>query len=145
MKDEGKDNSTLNTVHGNFMKQRLIWKKGAILLQTLVMSILLSMIAVMVMRWVLARYVLVGRVYRSLAFNARGEGYAFSSFPCEASIWTAGAVCPNWQDKTTGAVANGSKAIDSNPPKSFSLDVISGTTYGPSVQTIEVTGEEKLQ
>ena len=56
------------------MKFRLTWKKGAVLLQTLVMSVLLCMIAVMVMKWVLARYVITGRMYRSSAANIRVKG-----------------------------------------------------------------------
>ncbi|PKM96526.1 MAG: hypothetical protein CVU79_13035 [Elusimicrobia bacterium HGW-Elusimicrobia-3] len=41
------------------------WKKGIVLVQTLVISVILSMIAVMVMKWVLARYMLAARNYRS--------------------------------------------------------------------------------
>ena len=41
------------------------WKKGVVLVQTLVISVILSMIAVMVMKWVLGRYMLAARNYRS--------------------------------------------------------------------------------
>ena len=108
------------------MKSRTAWKKGAILLQTLVMAILLSMIAIMVMKWVLARYILVGHMHRSIAANTRGEGY--SAFRLCNS---------NWQ---TAAVANSSVNIDS-PPKSLSLTA-TGSISGTAVQTIRVDGNE---
>ena len=46
-----------------------------ILMQTLVMSVLLSMIAVMVMKWVLGRYMMAARNYRSTVTTARVAGY----------------------------------------------------------------------
>lgn len=53
------------------MKAR--WKRGAVLLQTLVMAIMLSMIAVMLMKWVLARYLLAARNYRATEAKARSQ------------------------------------------------------------------------
>jgi len=53
-------------------------KKGAILLQTLVASVLLSMLAVMVMRWVLARYIVANRVMgstKNVSFAKGGAEY----------------------------------------------------------------------
>lgn len=52
------------------------WRKGVILLQTLVMSVVLSMIAVMVLKWVLGRYMLAARTYRSSKSASHTEGYA---------------------------------------------------------------------
>lgn len=46
------------------MKSR--WRKGVVLSQTLVISVILSMISVMVMKWVLARYVMAARNYRAM-------------------------------------------------------------------------------
>ncbi|MBI4802685.1 MAG: hypothetical protein HY796_09210 [Elusimicrobia bacterium] len=112
------------------MKPRLIWKRGAILLQTLVMSILLSMIAIMVMKWVLARYVLVGRMHRNIAANTRGEGYMSTQF-CSS----------NWKD--VGSIPTSASTNLDNPPKSFNFNVVSGTAYGPSVQTVRVTTEQE--
>lgn len=78
------------------MKPR--WKKGVVLLQTLVMSVVLSMIAVMVMKWVMARYILAARNYRASEASARSKGitgdqmsrWNFQDFPNFASIPTSG-------------------------------------------------------
>ena len=53
------------------MKMKLRRKKGTVLLQTLIMAVILSMIAVMMMKWVLARYMMAARNYRSTAATAR--------------------------------------------------------------------------
>ncbi|MDD5207967.1 MAG: hypothetical protein PHV36_01135 [Elusimicrobiales bacterium] len=66
------------------MKPR--WRKGTALLQTLVMSILLSMIAVSLMKWVLARYMIAARNYRSAATTTRVGGYTQAVF----SSWNFG-------------------------------------------------------
>lgn len=74
------------------MKAR--WKRGAVLLQTLVMAIMLSMIAVMLMKWVLARYLLAARNYRATEAKARsqmvtGEQFTrwnFQDFPSQSGI-----------------------------------------------------------
>jgi len=60
------------------MKPR--WKKGTVLLQTLVMSVVLSMIAVMMMKWVLARYMLAARSYRSTVAKAHSQYYIGDRF-----------------------------------------------------------------
>ncbi|MEW5905695.1 MAG: hypothetical protein AB1734_02815 [Elusimicrobiota bacterium] len=49
-------------------------RRGTVLLQTLVVSVIISMIAVMVMKWVLARYTLASRVQRSAVAEARADG-----------------------------------------------------------------------
>ena len=64
---------------GNIMKPKLYWKRGAILLQTLVMSVLLSLIAVMVLKWVLARYMVANRVLRSSRNTLSAQGYAMQN------------------------------------------------------------------
>ncbi|HBE87552.1 MAG TPA: hypothetical protein DDW67_00215 [Elusimicrobia bacterium] len=51
-------------------------RRGTILLQTLVVSVIISMIAVMVMKWVLARYTLASRVQRAAVAEARADGCA---------------------------------------------------------------------
>ncbi|MDT8286526.1 MAG: hypothetical protein RQ748_05395 [Elusimicrobiales bacterium] len=49
-------------------------RRGAVLLQTLVISVIISMIAVMVMKWVLARYTIATRIQRSAKNEARSDG-----------------------------------------------------------------------
>ncbi len=71
------------------MKPR--WRKGTALLQTLVMSILLSMIAVSLMKWVLARYMIAARNYRSAVTVARAGGYSQVAF----TTWNFGAIPVN--------------------------------------------------
>jgi hypothetical protein len=51
-------------------------RKGVILLQTLVMSVVLSLMAVMVLKWVLGRYMLAARAYRSTKSFSHTEGYS---------------------------------------------------------------------
>lgn len=72
------------------------WRKGTALLQTLVMSILLSMIAVSMMKMVLARYMMAARNYRSVATTTRVGGYAQAVF----SSWNfnAGPTLPGLPD-----------------------------------------------
>ncbi len=72
------------------MKPKPGWKRGAILLQTLVTAVLLSMIAVMVLKWVLARYAIASRVQRSSMASVRAVGYAAAG----AASWNFGTV-PN--------------------------------------------------
>jgi hypothetical protein len=70
------------------------WKRGAVLLQTLVMAIMLSTIAVMLMKWVLARYLLAARNYRATEAKSRSEmvtgqqfsQWNFQDFPNQAAI-----------------------------------------------------------
>jgi len=58
------------------MKSRVYWKKGAILLQTLVMSVILSMISVMILKWIMARYIIVARIQQSAKNTGNAQGYA---------------------------------------------------------------------
>jgi len=51
-------------------------RKGAVLLQTLVMVAVLAMIAVMVVKWTMGRYVLVNRVQRSTNDTLNAQGVA---------------------------------------------------------------------
>lgn len=60
------------------MKPR--WKRGVVLLQTLVMSVLLSMIAVMLMKWILSRYLLAARNYRATEAKSRSQGISADHF-----------------------------------------------------------------
>lgn len=68
------------------MKIVRAWRKGAILLQTLVVAILLAYISVMIMSWVLQRYSLATRVYRKNVAMAHNTGYAMMQF----STWNTG-------------------------------------------------------
>ena len=65
---------------------RLRRKKGMVLLQTLVMSVILSMVSVMMMKWVIARYTMAARNYRANATLSRAGGYSQAYF----STWNAG-------------------------------------------------------
>ena len=51
-------------------------RKGVILMQTLVMSVILSLLAVMVLKWVLGRYMLAARAFRSTKSSSHSEGYS---------------------------------------------------------------------
>jgi hypothetical protein len=61
------------------MATRMCWKKGAILLQTIVMSVILSMVAVMLFKWVMARAISVNRTQNSAQNTAISSGYAMSN------------------------------------------------------------------
>jgi len=54
-----------------------------ILLQTLVMAVILTMIGVMVLKWVLGRYLVAARTYRSVEAKAHSQGYGQERF----SFW----------------------------------------------------------
>lgn len=68
------------------------------LVQTLVISVILSMIAVMVMKWVLARYVLAARNFRASESASRSQWAAaeqlsrwnFTTYPDPAALPTNG-------------------------------------------------------
>lgn len=51
-----------------------------VLLQTLVISVILSMIAVMVLKWIMGRYMMAARGYRSVTTRARAQGYFYDRF-----------------------------------------------------------------
>jgi hypothetical protein len=59
---------------------KLRLRRGMVLLQTLVISIILSMIAVMVLKWVLGRYMLAARNYRSSVAKVKTSGYSQAQF-----------------------------------------------------------------
>ena len=81
---------------------KIIFKRGSMLLQTLVMCVIMAMIGVMVLKWVMARYMLSTRLYRSSEAKIRTEGCLsktnanrsnFSSMPTSGS-------CVDAQGKT---------------------------------------------
>ena len=86
------------------MKPKLRWKRGAILLQTLVVSVLLSMIAVMVLKWVFARYLVANRVQASAKNTGTAQAYVALN---PVSIVGAGG---NW-----GIPSNASTTLDGKP------------------------------
>ena len=63
---------------------KIIFKRGSMLLQTLVMCVIMAMIGVMVLKWVMARYMLSARLYRSNASKVRTEG-CYSKINAEMS------------------------------------------------------------
>lgn len=79
-------------------------REGMIMLQTLVMAIILSMIAVMVMKWVMARYLLASRDYRAAASVTHAHsimGYTMlawsptGAYPTLSSIPSTGYIYPD--------------------------------------------------
>ena len=83
------------------MTQRSCWKRGAVLLQTVVVAVLLCVIAVSVIRLVLARYTVVNRVQHSTLNTGNAQGYAAAKM--QNANW------PTGSPPDTGAV------IDSKP------------------------------
>ncbi len=75
-------------------------RKGVILLQTLVMSVVLSFMAVMVLQWVLGRYMLAARAYKGAKSFSHSEGYS----DMFSSTWNFGS--------TPG---NGSATVETQP------------------------------
>lgn len=67
------------------------WRRGVVLLQTLVITVILSMISVMVLKWIMARYMMAARNYRSVTTRARAHGYFHDRFS-------------TWNFTTTGIV-----------------------------------------
>lgn len=86
------------------------WRKGVILLQTLVMSVVLSLMAVMVLKWVLGRYMLAARAYRTSKSFSHSEGYAASV----TSSWNFGAT-PGNSNITMDTTQNISYTITAGP------------------------------
>ena len=102
------------------MKPR--WRKGTVLLQTLVMSVILSMVAVMMMKWVLARYMMAARNYRSTVAKAHSQGYGMERFS-------------TWNFNTSAVSSGGSTALDTKP--------VSYTTSGNgnTMRTVLITSD----
>ena len=69
------------------------------LLQTLVMSVVLSTASVMMMKWVLARYVASARNYRNTETKVHTQGYMQERFS-------------RWNFNTSGVSSSGSAIID---------------------------------
>ncbi|MBI4351912.1 MAG: hypothetical protein HY550_10760 [Elusimicrobia bacterium] len=105
------------------------WKKGSALLQTLVMSVLLSMIAVSMMKWVLARYTMSGRNYRSMQAKAHTQYYGSEQF----SRWNP----VNYPVNFASVPTSGSYTIPSdNKVVNFSRTGINPGTGAPMTVTI---------
>ena len=100
-------------------------KKGTVLLQTLIMSVILSMIAVMMMKWVLARYMMAARNYRSTAATARSYGYLQDRL----SAW-------GYQDITNNTQPSGgsSARVDGK--------TVSYSVSGSGLRTVVITSDE---
>jgi len=71
-------------------------KKGTILLQVMIMSIILCMISVMVIRWVLSRYTLVHHVQQSAVHTGSAEGYAAQN--TNVATWATDGALPEQND-----------------------------------------------
>ncbi|MCM2268326.1 MAG: hypothetical protein NDI60_11205 [Elusimicrobiales bacterium] len=102
-------------------------RKGMVLLQTLVISVILSMIAVMVLKWVLARYMLAARNYRSTTTKIAASGYFHSQFP----NWLAGAI-PADVTYSVPKVVNGVSA-----PQCVRV-----RTLGAGMRTVTITSDQ---
>ena len=103
------------------MRPRSCWKKGAILLQTLVMSVILSMISVMILKWIMARYIIVNRVKQSAVNVTDAQGYA----SLKTMTWNV----PATAGSTTMGVEN--KPVSFQPPGS-----VAAGTAGKCVTTV---------
>jgi hypothetical protein len=103
------------------MKMNIIKKrKGALLLQTLVLSVIMAMIGVMILKWALARYILASRFYRSSVSRARVEGCLFK----KVSEWGK-----TFSDAPNGTDCNFSVSDKESADKNvkINVNVISGT------------------
>lgn len=83
-----------------------IWRRGMVLLQTLVISVVLSMISVMVLKWIMGRYIMAARGYRSVTTRARAHGYFHDRFA-------------TWNFNTTGMPAVSQANIAETFPSGF--------------------------
>ena len=61
-----------------------------VLLQTLVISVILSLISVMVLKWIMGRYMMAARNYRFVTTTARASGLYQLQFP----NWTTSLPAP---------------------------------------------------
>jgi hypothetical protein len=103
---------------------RFRWRRGALLLQTLVMAVILSMMAVMVLKWVLGRYMLSARAYRANKATVHSSDYIQNQFS-------------TWNMNTVAVPSNGSGTLDSQ--------TMNFTTSGPGtiMRTFNVTSDEE--
>lgn len=83
-----------------------IWRQGMVLLQTLVISVILSMISVMVLKWIMGRYMMAARDYRSVTTRARAHGYFYDRFA-------------TWNFNTTGMPAVSVANVSETYPAGF--------------------------
>ena len=93
-----------------------------VLLQTLVMSVVLSMVAVMMMKWVLARYMMAARNYRSTVAKAHSHGYGMERFS-------------TWNFNTSAVLSNGNTTLDTRPVK------YETSGNGNTMRTVVITSE----
>ena len=98
-------------------------RKGMILLQTLVMTVIFSMISVMVMQWVLGRYMIAARTYRSSVTKVHSQGYFFNLFS-------------TWKDDLGSIPSGGNTLIDTQ--------YVSYTARGSgnNMRTVTITSDE---
>ena len=101
----------------------LTYRRGMMLFQTLVMSVILCIISVMVMQWVLGRHMVATRTYRSSASKIHTQGYSLNLFS-------------NWQDNLDSIPPGGSTTIDGH--------YVSYTVSGSSnnIRTVTITTDE---
>ncbi|MCG2726189.1 MAG: hypothetical protein L6420_08055 [Elusimicrobia bacterium] len=92
---------------------RIIFKRGSMLLQTLVMCVIMAAIGVMVLKWVMARYMLSTRLYRSGAAKVRTEG-CMSKVTSQLNAGSAPAGC-NPDGVTVTYIQSGNQ-INYRPP-----------------------------
>ena len=93
------------------------------LVQTLVMAAVLSMIAVIVMQWVLGRYLIGARTYRSNASKTHADGY-FSTLSSD------------WKDNLGAIPPSGNTIMDGKNLK-YSVSVSS-----LNVRTVKIETDE---
>ncbi len=78
-------------------------RRGVVLLQTLVISVILSMISVMVLKWVLGRYMMATRSFRSNVSKISGHGVFNSQFPTWPTSGVPANVTASVPQTTNGA------------------------------------------
>lgn len=82
------------------------WRRGVVLLQTLVITVILAMISVMVLKWVMGRYMMAARNYRSVTTKGRAHGYFQDRFA-------------TWNFNTGAIPANSPANIGETAPAGF--------------------------
>jgi len=84
------------------MKKQL-WRRGVVLLQTLVITVILSMISVMILKWIMGRYMMAARNYRSVTTLARAHGYSHTYFS-------------SWNFRAAATITPSPTITESSPP-----------------------------
>lgn len=107
-------------------------RKGSMLLQTLVMAVIMAMIGVMILKWILMRYTLASRFYKSTVSKARVEGCLFY----KVSNWGAWGTSKEIMTTPEGSDCsfNATSRESSTGKVNIDVDVISGTAVSFKIE-----------